>query len=91
MAWQKGQSGNPGGRKRTNPEVREMAEAACPDAIKRVISFLEDSDPKIAMMAANILLDRGLGKPVQAMEHGGPGGEGLEVVIRNFVLPREGG
>ena len=59
---------NPGGRPKLPAEVREMAQAASPRAIAKIIGFLDHADPKVVLRAAEILLDRGYGKPVQALD-----------------------
>jgi hypothetical protein len=48
--------------------VLEIANAACPDAIRRAIELTKDKDPRIALKAIEIILDRGLGKPRQAID-----------------------
>jgi hypothetical protein len=64
----KGSALNPGGRPKLPAELREVAQAACPQAIQTVIALLDHRDPKIQLRAAEILLDRGYGRPVQALE-----------------------
>jgi len=65
----KGQSGNPGGRAKMPSEVREMLTAKAEDAVKSITSHLDNEDPRIALKAAELLLDRAYGKPQQASEH----------------------
>jgi hypothetical protein len=66
----KGQSGNPSGRPAMPAEIMNMARASAPDAIKMAIQFVndEDADPRVRLKAAEILLDRGYGKPTQAVD-----------------------
>ena len=59
---------NPGGRPKLPAEVREAAQAASPRALAKVIEFLDNADPRIALAAAQVILDRGYGKPVQAID-----------------------
>ena len=74
MAWAKGQSGNPGGRPKGEAKVREAAQAAGPKALAVLIDALADVDARVRLKAAEILLDRGFGKPAQAVTgaEGGP-------------------
>ena len=66
MTWAKGQSGNPSGRPKVDPEVREAARAHTAAAIKRLATEMEDGDTSSARIrAAEVLLDRGWGKTVQ--------------------------
>ena len=65
--FEKGQSGNPGGRPKVVGEVKELARAHTGEAIETLVSIM--SNPKAApaarVSAANSLLDRGYGKPLQ--------------------------
>ena len=73
--FQKGRSGNPGGRPKVVAEVKELARAHTREAIETLVSIM--SNPKAApaarVSAANALLDRGYGKPPQHITgEGGP-------------------
>jgi hypothetical protein len=61
----KGRSGNPGGRPRAALDVQELARAHTADAIQTLIDCL--NDPKHKLAAACALLDRGWGRPPQAV------------------------
>lgn len=72
MAFQKGQSGNPGGRPKENAEVTSLAREHSREAIERLVALMrQDEDKKLAKAACDSLLDRGLGKPAQSLEHSG--------------------
>ena len=65
----KGQSGNPGGLKRNPPEFKKMFEAATPDAIRLLVETVNDDAVGVStrVKCAEIILDRSLGKPQQAV------------------------
>ena len=65
MTWQKGQSGNPGGRVGVPAEVRELARKHTPQAIDRLVHWMNSDNASASVAAANALLDRGYGKPAQ--------------------------
>lgn len=68
--FQKGVSGNRGGRKRLPDDLKDALRAACPEALRVLVSVLEDEKARDAdrLRAAEIILDRGYGKPTQAVD-----------------------
>ncbi|MBR0033429.1 MAG: hypothetical protein IJP60_00215 [Bacilli bacterium] len=58
-----GQSGNPTGRPRADPEVKEILKAAAPDAARKLVELLNSKNEKIAFQAAQEILNRTQGKP----------------------------
>lgn len=66
--WQPGQSGNPSGRPKVIARLRDLARAYTEEAILTLAECLKDPDGRIRVAAANALLDRGWGKPVQPTE-----------------------
>lgn len=80
MAFEKGKSGNPGGRpKAVMPDGRTLAEAArehSPAALQVLLDALKR--PDTAFAAAKELLDRGFGRAPQSVEVGGPDGGPIE-------------
>ena len=67
-SFEKGKSGNPGGRPKAITEIRELAREHGPWAITRLRELAEGGDGKVAVAAVRELLDRGYGRPVQAVE-----------------------
>ena len=65
--WAKGVSGNPGGRPKLSPEVRDLARAHTEAAVATLAEVLNDNDAPHAarVAAASTILDRGWGKAPQ--------------------------
>jgi hypothetical protein len=62
--FEKGASGNPGGRPRVEGEIRELARQHTGTALRTLIEIAERGENESARVAAaNSLLDRGYGKP----------------------------
>lgn len=66
--FQKGVSGNPGGRPVMPSEVREALEGASERAVRRLVELVDCGDPRVALMASNAILDRLYGKPAQTVD-----------------------
>ena len=68
--WKPGQSGNPGGRPREVSELRKLAREYTKDAIETLAQIMVDVKASEAsrIAAANSLLDRGYGRPLQAVD-----------------------
>ena len=66
--FQRGRSGNPGGRPKLPADIREAFKAKAPQALEVLTRCLQSDDDRVAMMAAQAILDRGYGKPVQAID-----------------------
>ena len=64
-----GQSGNPSGRPRRDENLAVLARMYSEDAIAVLVSIVNDPkvNPSARISAANSLLDRGHGKPPQAV------------------------
>ena len=80
MPFAPGQSGNPGGRPKLPNEVKELARAASERAISRAIELMESPDENVALKAISTVLDRGYGKPAQAVT-GEDGRRALEAAL----------
>jgi hypothetical protein len=97
MAFQPGQSGNPGGRPKENAEVKALARAHGRKAIEKLALLLDSADERIQIGAAQALLDRGFGKPAQAITGGDDEDNPVKVVhkvlreiVRADSQPKDG-
>ena len=62
-----GQSGNPSGKPKGTSEFRELCRSHTPDCVARLRELLDHKDGRVAVRAAEVLLDRGWGKPAQTV------------------------
>lgn len=84
MPWQKGQSGNPGGKPAVVARVRYLARKYSEDAIKELHRLaLQSEDDRVRLSACQLLLERGLGKPVEEVR------EEDERVVNMSLTPEE--
>lgn len=67
--WSKGQSGNPGGRPREIGELRALARERTVEALETLTEIMADekAPPAARVSAACAILDRGFGRPAQAV------------------------
>jgi hypothetical protein len=97
-AFQPGRSGNPGGRPKLTPEQKaqefELIQACrskSPQAIAVIEQLMHRADrDSVRLAAASLIVERGWGKAVQAIEHSGKDDNPIEVnnnhTVR-FVTP----
>ena len=80
--FRKGQSGNPSGRAKAWGDVADMAKQHTPMAISALARIASDREaPPSAIVAASVtLLDRGWGRPAQAIT--GSDGQPLAIDFR---------
>lgn len=62
-----GVSGNPGGRPKDEHRIAELARSHGPAALERLVQLKDSKDERVALSACVALLDRGYGKPAQAI------------------------
>ena len=66
--FQKGVSGNPGGRPKLPAEMREMFQTKAQEAFEVLCRHLNAKDPRVAVAAATQILDRAYGRPPQTID-----------------------
>lgn len=88
-SFAKGKSGNPGGRPKLPEDVkhvRELARQYTASAVSALVEVLESDSAAGKVAAANALLDRGWGKPEQAIIGPGANGEHLFREIERRIV-----
>jgi adenosine deaminase len=68
MAFEKGKSGNPGGRPKINEDVKVRARDLTPEALERLAYWMRSEDAAASVKAANTIIERGYGKAIQFVE-----------------------
>ena len=80
--FQKGQSGNPGGRPKESDEVKTLARQHTVTAVERLAFWMGSDNAKASVSACSALLDRGWGKPAQAVT----GVDGAPLIPPNVTI-----
>lgn len=88
MAFVKGKSGNPSGRPKVDFEVREAARQYGSAAVTKLVELMEGEDNRLALAAAQALLDRGFGKPAQSVELTGADGGAIKQSLEVSFVER---
>ena len=78
-----GKSGNPKGRPKLPEGLKEAFRAECQGSLDLLVDIRDQKDAKNQdrIKAAIAILDRGLGKPAQAVELTGPEGGPIETAV----------
>ena len=73
MPFEKGKSGNPGGRPKVIGEIQTLARQSTAEAVETLRDILRDKNapPAARVAAANSILDRGYGRPSQTISSTG--------------------
>lgn len=67
MPFEKGKSGNPGGRPKENQEVKELARTHTVEAVERLAHWMRSDLPGPSVKASAVLLERAWGKAEQTV------------------------
>jgi hypothetical protein len=62
-SWRPGQSGNPGGRTVEFADCQRLCREASAAAARRLIELMHSEDERVALMAADKVLERAWGRP----------------------------
>lgn len=83
MAFAPGQSGNPGGRSKESARIKALAASKAENCINQLVKIMETSqDERNVISAAEAILNRGLGKPAQAIIGGDEEDPAVKVVAK---------
>lgn len=93
--FEKGRSGNPGGRPKIPPDLVEIAKGKSKQALGVLVSIMQDKSvsPSVRVQAAEAILNRGYGKPSQYLdiqakqENNGPSGTVIILPEKRRVEP----
>lgn len=83
MTFKKGQSGNPSGRAKADPEFKALCKSHVPEAVEKLLHWMRSKkEAHASIKAALAIIEHAHGKPAQAVELGGKDGGPIQAVIR---------
>ena len=70
-SFKKGESGNPNGRPKSNPELVALARENSVEALRKIIAIMNkpDAEDRTVLHAANLVIERGYGRAPQTIAH----------------------
>src|SRR5437016_1636251 len=93
MPWEKGQSGNPGGRPRESEELKRLILENSKNGrllVEILFDFLHHASlERDRLAAAKLLLEYGFGRPIQSMNLAGAEGEPVKIIVNTGVIQPE--
>ena len=88
--FQKGVSGNPGGKPKKHEDVKALARQHSKAALNRIVELISSSDERVAIMAAKEVLDRAYGKAKPADDEDDNAKKNVTINILRYTEPNAG-
>lgn len=91
MKFQKGKSGNPGGKKSESDDVKAAKIAIqklCPDAVDKLMEFMDNKKLSVQMWAVDKILQYSIPKPAQEVDLGNGDGTPLRATLLIEYKPK---
>jgi hypothetical protein len=89
MPFEKGKSGNPGGRPKDVAEVRGLAKQHGPAAIEKLVELMGSTNERTAVAACEAILNRGYGRPAGSVSVSNNEGGPVEHVVEVTLVSKE--